>query len=108
GTSEPIGAAHPTSQAPTPGTAQPAGEAPTTGAAQPTSDAKKTVQAASAPPNTKSLTPQQVAKLYNFPSGTGAGQTIGIYEMPTSEGAPGYSPTDISATIQAFGGSLKV
>ena len=60
------------------------------------------------PPNTVPLTPQQVAKLYNFPSGDGAGQTIGIYEMPTSDGAPGYNPTDISATIQAFGGNLKV
>jgi kumamolisin len=60
------------------------------------------------PPNTVPLTPQQVAKLYNFPSGDGTGQTIGIYEMPTSDGAPGYNPTDISATIQAFGGSLKV
>jgi kumamolisin len=60
------------------------------------------------PPNTVPLTPQQVAKLYNFPPGNGAGETIGIYEMPTSDGAPGYNPTDISATIKAFGGSLIV
>jgi kumamolisin len=33
------------------------------------------------PAQTKPLTPQQIATLYNFPSGTGAGQTIGIYEM---------------------------
>jgi kumamolisin len=65
-------------------------------------------QAASDPPNTVPLTPQQVAKLYNFPSGNGAGQTIGIYEMPTSDGAPGYNPADISATIKAFGGDLQV
>jgi kumamolisin len=69
--------------------------------------AAATSHAASDPPNTVSLTPLQVAKLYNFPSGDGAGQTIGIYEMPTSDGAPGYNPTDISATIKAFGGNLK-
>jgi len=66
-----------------------------------------TSNAASDPPNTVSLTPQQVAKLYNFPAGDGTGQTIGIYEMPTSDGAPGYNPTDISATIKAFGGNLN-
>jgi kumamolisin len=60
------------------------------------------------PPNTVSLTPQQVAKLYNFPAGTGAGQTIGIYEMPTSEGNPGYAMADIQATMKAFGGNLTV
>jgi kumamolisin len=65
-------------------------------------------QTAGDPPNTVPLTPQQVAKLYNFPAGDGAGQTIGIYEMPTSDGAPGYNPTDISATIKAFGGNLQV
>lgn len=70
--------------------------------------AAATSQAASDPPNTVSLTPQQVAKLYNFPAGDGTGQTIGIYEMPTSDGAPGYNPGDISATIKAFGGNLKI
>jgi kumamolisin len=74
------------------------------GAPQP--DAKRATHVASDPPNTVSLTPQQVAKLYNFPPGDGAGQTIGIYEMPTSDGAPGYDPADISATIKAFGGRL--
>lgn len=58
------------------------------------------------PPHTASLTPQQVAKLYNFPSGNGAGQTIGIYEMVTGDGPPGYAQADINATIKAFGGGL--
>ena len=71
------------------------------------SAAKPTPQVSSDPPNTVPLSPQQVAKLYNFPAGDGSGQTIGIYEMPTSDGDPGYSLTDISATIKAFGGSLK-
>src|SRR5580698_7628189 len=70
--------------------------------------AMRPAQVASDPPNTVPLTPQQVAKLYDFPSGAGAGQTIGIYEMPTSDGAPGYNPADISATIKAFGGDLQV
>ncbi|HET6254983.1 MAG TPA: S53 family peptidase [Puia sp.] len=69
--------------------------------------ATKPAPVASDPPNTVPLTPQQVAKLYNFPAGNGAGQTIGIYEMPTSDGAPGYSPTDVAATIKAFGGGLQ-
>jgi kumamolisin len=59
------------------------------------------------PPNTKPLTPQQVAKLYAFPSGTGAGQTIGIYEMTTSEGSAGYTAQDLALTMKAFGGDLK-
>jgi kumamolisin len=60
------------------------------------------------PPNTKPLTPQQVAQLYAFPSGNGAKQTIGIYEMTTNEGAAGYTAQDLSLTMQAFGGDLSV
>ena len=60
------------------------------------------------PKGTKPLTPQQVAKLYNFPAGTGAGQTIGIYEMTTQDGAAGYTQQDLADTMQAFGGNLKV
>jgi kumamolisin len=60
------------------------------------------------PPGTKPLTPQQVAKLYNFPKGDGTGQTIGIYEMTTSDGAPGYNASDLALTINAFGGGLNV
>jgi kumamolisin len=60
------------------------------------------------PPKTKSLTPQAVASLYHFPAGSGSGQTIGIYEMPTSEGNPGYAMADVQATMAAFGGSLTV
>ena len=60
------------------------------------------------PPNTKSITPQEVAKLYNFPAGAGSGQTIGIYEMAIGTSKPGYSATDIEATIKAFGGGLPV
>jgi kumamolisin len=58
------------------------------------------------PPNTKPLTPQQVAQLYSFPTGNGAGQTIGIYEMQTSEGSAGYTAADIASTMQAMGGDL--
>lgn len=60
------------------------------------------------PANTHSLTPQQVAGLYNFPVGDANGQTIGIFEMPTNEGNPGYSQKDIAATMAAFGGNLAV
>jgi kumamolisin len=55
------------------------------------------------PPHTKPLTPQQVATLYGFPPGDGAGQTIGLYEMAT-QGPAGYAPTDIAGTMAALGG----
>jgi kumamolisin len=60
------------------------------------------------PPNTKPLTPLQVASLYNFPPGSGANQTIGIYEMQTSGGGAGYTVQDLTQTMQAFGGNLTV
>ncbi len=60
------------------------------------------------PSHTRALTPQQVAKLYNFPDGDGAGQTIGIYEMNTSEGPAGYTTADITDSMEAFGGGLTV
>jgi kumamolisin len=60
------------------------------------------------PANTKPLTPQQVAQFYNFPAGDGAGQTIGIYEMQTSEGSAGYTVADLTGSFKAFGGRLKV
>jgi kumamolisin len=60
------------------------------------------------PSQTEPLTPAQVAALYNFPSGTGAGQTIGIYEMVTNEGPPGYAKSDIAKTMKGFGGNLTV
>ncbi|HUN26747.1 MAG TPA: protease pro-enzyme activation domain-containing protein [Steroidobacteraceae bacterium] len=69
--------------------------------------AKRTASRAD-PPNTRGLTPQQAAALYEFPSGDGAGQTIGIYEMATSEGPPGYAMADVTATMRAFGGDLAV
>jgi kumamolisin len=69
--------------------------------------ARRTSTAAD-PPDTRALTPLQVATLYEFPSGDGAGQTIGIYEMVTSDGPPGYAKADVAATIQAFGGNLIV
>ena len=65
-------------------------------------------QSAGDPPGTSALTPQEVAKLYNFPAGDGAGQVIGIYEMATADGPPGYTISDITATMKAFGGGLKV
>ena len=58
------------------------------------------------PPNTKPLTPLQVAQLYSFPAGNGAGQTIGIYEMQTQEGSAGYTAQDLALTMQAMGGGL--
>jgi kumamolisin len=59
--------------------------------------------AAKDPANTRPLTPVQVAALYNFPAGDGAGQTIGLYEMETNEGPAGYDPADIAATMRALG-----
>jgi kumamolisin len=59
------------------------------------------------PQNTKPLTPQEVATLYEFPAGDGAGQTIGIYEMETQSGRAGYTAGDIAETMKAFGGGLK-
>ena len=44
------------------------------------------------PPGASPLTPPQVAQLYNFPTGTAAGQTIGILEL-----GGGYNLTDIDA-----------
>lgn len=65
------------------------------------------------PAGTTPLTPQQVAQLYNFPPGNGAGQTIGIYEMVAQDEFgnvqnPGYTPGDLAATMAAFGGGLSV
>jgi kumamolisin len=56
------------------------------------------------PANTRPLTPQQVATLYSFPPGDGAGQTIGLYEMATQGGPAGYAPSDIAGTMAALGG----
>src|SRR5262249_987666 len=56
------------------------------------------------PPNTRPLTPAQVATLYGFPTGSGAGQTIGLYEMQTGDGPAGYAISDIAATMAALGG----
>ena len=44
------------------------------------------------PPGGAALTPPQVAKLYNFPAGSAAGQTIGILEF-----GGGYERADIKA-----------
>jgi|GEM_PF-496386 len=60
------------------------------------------------PPNTHTLSPQDVAHLYDFPTGDGTGETIGIYEMETSEGRAGYTAKDIADTMRAFGGGLKI
>ena len=66
------------------------------------------------PPNTTPLTPLQVAQLYDFPPGTGAGQTVGIYEMVVNDPEtgqpqnPGYTASDLAATFSAFGGGLSV
>jgi kumamolisin len=66
------------------------------------------------PANTKPLTPQQVAQLYEFPPGDGAGQTIGIYEMAVENQQTGelefagFTAEDVANTIKGFGGGLKV
>jgi kumamolisin len=65
------------------------------------------------PAGTAPLTPQRVAQLYDFPGGTGAGQTIGIYEMVAEDEFgnpqnPGYTQADLAQTMQAFGGGLNV
>ena len=53
------------------------------------------------------LKPSQVANLYNFPAGTGAGQTIGQYQ---NQGY-GYKPSDVTTTLTNWGvtqtGSVK-
>jgi len=54
------------------------------------------------------LTPHGVASLYNFPAGTGAGETIGIYEMATSDRDPGYLAADLTATMAGFGPAVAV
>jgi kumamolisin len=55
------------------------------------------------PPATKPLTPQQVAQLYGFPPGNGAGQTIGIFEMEVAGVPAGYTAQDLAKTMHAFG-----
>lgn len=55
------------------------------------------------PPNTTALTPAQVADLYHFPPGDGLGETIGLYEMTTQDGPPGYAKKDIEGTMKALG-----
>lgn len=60
------------------------------------------VRAVLDPPNTRALTPAQVADLYQFPAGDGTGQTIGLYEMET-DGPAGYAQSDIAATMEALG-----
>ena len=65
------------------------------------------------PANTIPVTPQQIALLYSFPPGDGAGQTIGIYEMAVQDQTgqladAGYLPQDVADTIKGFGGGLKV
>lgn len=66
------------------------------------------------PPNTKPVTPLQIAQLYGFPSGNGEGQTIGIYEMAVEDpqtgqlADAGYTDEDVANTFKAFGGGLKV
>jgi kumamolisin len=59
------------------------------------------------PPHTAPVTPQEIAHLYGFPAGDGAGQTIGLYEMDAGQPA-GYSLQDIQDSIKAFGGALQV
>jgi hypothetical protein len=52
------------------------------------------------------LTPGQVAQLYNFPAGTGIGQTIGLFEqVGINEGSQqsGYQPTDVTDTLLEWG-----
>jgi kumamolisin len=70
-------------------------------------------RSANDPANTKPVTPQQIAQLYGFPSGDGAGQTIGIYEMAVQDQSgqladAGYTATDVANTIKGFGGGLTV
>jgi hypothetical protein len=51
------------------------------------------------PPNTHTVTVQQIAKLYNFPANSAAGETIGI-ACPTG-GWGGYAIGDIQKTLGA-------
>ena len=67
--------------------------------------------AASPAQSTVALTPPQVAKLYNFPTGKATGQTIGLLEFsgPTTGSDPqppcGYSLPDIEAFFSGLGQS---
>jgi kumamolisin len=58
------------------------------------------------PFTTLPLTPLRVANLYNFPPGNGQGETIAIYQSPTSATTPGYTVGDVAATLAGFGGGL--
>jgi hypothetical protein len=53
------------------------------------------------PPIISVLTPLQVAQLYSFPSGTGQGQTIGIYDWGGD--GYGYALDDVTATLSNWG-----
>ncbi len=64
------------------------------------------------PPGTgPTITPQLLSQLYDFPSGTGLGQTIGIYEgayQYTTGGVtytsyPGYTHADLVSTLSNWG-----
>jgi subtilase family serine protease len=55
------------------------------------------------PQNTTTVTVQQVAKLYDFPANTAAGQTIGI--VSTSNGFGGYFQSDLQLY---FGASMPL
>jgi kumamolisin len=66
--------------------------------------AQKPAKKKADPPGAHSLMPAEVAALYNFPPGDGSGQTVGIYEMTTQEGPPGYDPQDVAKTMAAMGG----
>jgi kumamolisin len=50
-----------------------------------------------------SFTPIQVAELYGFPSGTGAGQCVGLIEL-----GGGYRPADLNSYFQGLGVSTPV
>ena len=52
------------------------------------------------PSGASTLTPPQVAQLYNFPSGSAAGQTIGILEF-----GGGYDAADLDAFFSGLGQS---
>jgi hypothetical protein len=58
-----------------------------------------------APGGTNLMTPPQVAKLYNFPPGTGSGQTIGIIEFGGGYvvNATTKAPTDIDSFFSGLG-----
>lgn len=54
-------------------------------------------------PNKVAVTPQQVATAYGLPSGTGAGQAVGVLELTYSGYVTGWNSTDVNNSFSRIG-----